>query len=101
MIRIACFKQLVAVCFSCSATHYKLNAPSRRFADISSLASYGTAMVSEAEGTERIEHKTNFFANLLSLSGHAMLRSWWLELYEAACKSNWPKAEKLYEAGLR
>ena len=57
-------------------------------------------MVSEAEGTERIEHKTNFFANLLSLSGHAMLRSWWLELYEAACKSNWPKAEKLYEAGL-
>ena len=80
MIRIACFKQLVAICFSCSATHYKLNAPSRRFADISSLAPYyGTAMVSEAEGTERIEHKTNFFANLLSLSGHAMLCSWWLE----------------------
>ena len=49
---------------------------------------------------EQIERKTNFFTSLPLLSGHAMICSWWLELYEAAVNNDWRRVKKLYEAGL-
>ena len=61
---------------------------------------YGTALVSEAHVTEQIERKTNFFTSLPLLSGHAMICSWWLELYQAAVDNDWRRVKKLYEAGL-